>query len=243
MGTLALTRVTAGATISPSTENANQAAIEAVVNGGIEADNIAADAVGKAELASDVVRSGYGLVQHTDGALYVDVSDTNPGLEISDGGVRVKVDDSSIERASGGLQVKAAGVTAAMLASTALAAAWPVGSVFLSVLSTNPATLLGFGTWSQIAQGKMLIGQSGSDTDFDTAEETGGAKTKTLTTTELPAHTHTLTAYASDGEPGNGVDVAYATAQADITTSSAGSGSAFSIMNPYFVVYCWKRVS
>src|SRR5688572_6930180 len=37
-------------------------------------------------------------------------------------------------------------------------AAWPVGSVFLSVVATDPATLLGFGTWAAIAAGRMLVG-------------------------------------------------------------------------------------
>jgi len=71
-----------------------------------------------------------------------------------------------------------------------VAAAWPVGSVFLSVSSTNPATSLGFGTWASFGAGRMLVGFDASQTEFDTVEETGGSKTTTLAITNLPGHTH-----------------------------------------------------
>lgn len=71
-----------------------------------------------------------------------------------------------------------------------VAAAWPVGSVFLSVSSTNPATSLGFGTWTSFGAGRMLVGFDASQTEFDTVEETGGSKTTTLVTANLPGHTH-----------------------------------------------------
>lgn len=67
--------------------------------------------------------------------------------------------------------------------------------MFLSVVSTNPATLLGVGTWTQIAAGRMLVGQTSGDPDFDVAEETGGAKTVTLTAAEMPSHTHVQDAH------------------------------------------------
>lgn len=69
--------------------------------------------------------------------------------------------------------------------------AFPVGSVFLSVVSTNPATLLGYGTWEAMGAGRVLVGMNAADADFDTLEQTGGSKTHTLTVAEMPSHTHT----------------------------------------------------
>lgn len=73
---------------------------------------------------------------------------------------------------------------------------WPVGSVFLSVVSTNPATLLGFGTWSAFAAGRMLVGLNAADVDFDTAEETGGSKTHSHTSGTLAPSAHSGAAVA-----------------------------------------------
>jgi microcystin-dependent protein len=72
---------------------------------------------------------------------------------------------------------------------------WPVGSVFISVVSTNPATLLGVGTWAALAPGRVLVGLDAGDADFDTVEETGGAKTVTLTEAQIPSHTHVQNAH------------------------------------------------
>jgi microcystin-dependent protein len=74
-------------------------------------------------------------------------------------------------------------------------AVWPVGSVFVSVVATNPNTLLGFGTWAAIGAGRVPVGFDSNDTDFDTLKETGGAKTHTLTTAEMPSHTHVQDAH------------------------------------------------
>ena len=53
---------------------------------------------------------------------------------------------------------------------------YPVGSIYLSINDTNPATWFG-GTWEQIAKGRTLIGVDTNDTDFNTVEKTGGNKT------------------------------------------------------------------
>lgn len=77
--------------------------------------------------------------------------------------------------------------------------AFPVGSVFIGVVSTNPGTLLGYGTWLAFGAGKVLVGLDSGDTDFDTVEETGGAKTKAISAhsgaavADHAAHTHSYT--------------------------------------------------
>jgi hypothetical protein len=62
-----------------------------------------------------------------------------------------------------------------------LSTLYPVGSVYINAsVSTNPGTLLGFGTWAAFGAGRVLVGLDAGDVDFDTVEETGGAKTHTL---------------------------------------------------------------
>ena len=87
-GTLAITRKTSGTVATAAAQNSNADEIEAVVNGAIEAANIANDAVTAVKLNSDVLRANYGLAQHTDGTLYIDLHAT-PGLEFSGGKLRV----------------------------------------------------------------------------------------------------------------------------------------------------------
>lgn len=68
---------------------------------------------------------------------------------------------------------------------------YPVGSLYFNANDgTNPSTLLGFGNWEKFGKGKVPVGHDPDDTDFYTAEETGGAKTHTLTEAEIPSHSH-----------------------------------------------------
>ena len=68
---------------------------------------------------------------------------------------------------------------------------YPVGSIYMSVNNTNPSTIFG-GTWVAWGAGKVPVGVNTSETEFNSVEKTGGAKTHTLTTQQIPSHTHTF---------------------------------------------------
>ena len=131
-----------------------------------------------------------------------------------------------------------------------IANAYPVGSIYMNCSNaTNPGTLLGFGTWASFGEGRVLVGIDSSDTDFDTAEETGGSKTHTLTEAQLPSHRHTIGSNDSTagfgGAAGNQefVQDAGTGIGNPVNTSFTGSGQAHTIVQPYIVVYMWKRTA
>ena len=67
--------------------------------------------------------------------------------------------------------------------------AYPIGSVYTSIVNTNPSNFFG-GVWTAFASGRTLVGVDTGQTEFDTVEETGGAKTHTHT---INGHTHSVT--------------------------------------------------
>ena len=124
---------------------------------------------------------------------------------------------------------------------------YPVGSIYINAaVTTNPATLLGFGTWVAFGTGRMMVGYDASDTDFDALQETGGAKTHTLTTSELPSHTHNNPAGISPAPNANDLDITGgngATVASNVVTDATGGGSAHNNMPPYIVAYMWRRTA
>jgi len=125
---------------------------------------------------------------------------------------------------------------------TTLSAVYPVGSLYINKsVSTNPATLLGFGTWTAV-EDKFLVARGSTYTS------TGGAATVTLTTNELPAHQHNTTSQLVSPGYGTGTtqnrgDYSSTTSSTTALTSSTGSGAAFSIIPPYQAVYVWERTA
>ena len=147
---------------------------------------------------------------------------------------------------------------------------YPVGSIYISTVSTNPATLFGFGTWEAMPAGRVLLAQGKSDwgTTYE-AGSTGGEATHQLTVGEIPSHnhtgsintagehTHSLTLKALWGD-GNGSGNGWAGDTRDggsrtntfstvgnhthtVTINSTGSGQPHNNLQPYISVYMWKR--
>lgn len=128
---------------------------------------------------------------------------------------------------------------------------YPIGSVYISVTSTNPQVLFG-GEWTQIKDTFLLAcGDSYAN------GATGGEANHTLTVNEMPSHRHGSSSY-QNGYPasitGSGD---YITFVNHGTTSSNGGGSGDGVvkttfvggsqphnnMPPYLAVYMWKRIS
>jgi hypothetical protein len=151
----------------------------------------------------------------------------------------------------------------------AIALLYPVGSIYTNAsVSTNPGTLLGFGTWTAFGAGRVPVGFDSSNALFDSAEETGGSAdaitvshTHTATSTDS-GHTHTLSisggssitglgGSGASGWQGTNTGVTYVTTSgtnsstANITTTVASSGSSGTNANyqPYITVYAWKRTA
>lgn len=155
--------------------------------------------------------------------------------------------------------------------TTALRAAYPIGSIYISTVSTNPSTLLGFGTWVAFGTGRMLISADGTYT----AGSTGGSATTTLSVSNLPSHTHSASSSVSDpghshtttwnnvndfNQGGNapgaeqypddtqgsfGINTDSRTTGISVSTSIAntGSGTAVTTISPYIAVYMWNRTA
>ena len=150
---------------------------------------------------------------------------------------------------------------------------YPIGSIYMSTINTNPADLLG-GTWVEL-QDRFLIG-AGNTYELGA---TGGEATHVLTVNEMPSHTHAQnahshtqaqhrhnfevgTGYYNDSYGGNNskaptgtqasrvngnyFNTSYTTPTINSTTATnqnTGGGQAHNNMPPYLAVYMWKRTA
>lgn len=142
----------------------------------------------------------------------------------------------------------------------------PVGSIYMSTSATNPTNLFG-GTWVAWGAGRVPVGFSGGDGNFNSSEKTGGSKTINI------EHNHGLSnaraavgradsslstmSYTSGGNPHNvyfdrefsyyggisgGSKHATDTSLIYGNTNNGGSTAA-SVLQPYITCYMWKRTA
>ena len=132
---------------------------------------------------------------------------------------------------------------------------YPVGSIYNNIsVSTNPATLLGFGTWEAIT-GRVVVGLDAGNAAFDTVGETGGSADAIVV-----SHTHTITDAGHVHSVGVNMDAAGAggggyvnydenttfntnSATTGIVINSTGSSGTNANLQPYVVAYVWKRTA
>lgn len=151
--------------------------------------------------------------------------------------------------------------------STILNAIYPVGSIYTNATNNiNPATLLGFGTWTAFGAGRVPVGFDASNSNFNASEKTGGSAnaivvshTHTATVTD-PGHDHNLKGgfgSVPDFLGGSGKDygagigsdlgssyrVASATTGITVANSTTGSSGTNANLQPYITVYMWKRTA
>ena len=143
---------------------------------------------------------------------------------------------------------------------------YPIGSIYTnSTVSTNPGTLLGFGTWTAFGSGRVVISQNG--TTF-VAGATGGSAdaitvshTHTATVTD-PGHAHananggtslggpygsyggSSSAEEGAGQPNNFLGAMNSsTTGISVANSTTGSSGTNANLQPYIVAYVWERIA
>ena len=173
------------------------------------------------------------------------------------------VDNTKTTLSGGSITIAPNAITSTEIAQSFLDTIYPVGSVYINAtVATNPGTLLGFGTWTAVGAGRVPVGIDSSDTDFDAAEETGGAKEVTLTSAQsgVPAHAHKFR-ISGDSTPASGTSGGIVVSPTGSTfngtsgepsdtageqiggNTAADATSAHTNLQPYIVVYMWKRTA
>jgi len=135
-----------------------------------------------------------------------------------------------------------------------------VGCIWEERTGTNPATTFGFGTWELYGVGRVTVCIDSGDTDFDTVDETNGAKTKAISAHADTAvanhsdHVHSFVASSTSAlvklvaaDVKTGVSpLGTSAAPSAVMTHSVTQPSAHSDLNvvqPSIVVYRWTRTA
>ena len=112
---------------------------------------------------------------------------------------------------------------------------FPVGSIYLSVNSTNPTSYYG-GTWVLIGQGRTIVGVDTSQTEFNAPEKTGGEKVSSQINVGDSTYGFGVTTPTGYNDRtlvrSQGIDIPHDEQSANI-----------SLVQPYITCYIWKRTA
>lgn len=194
---------------------------------------------------------------------------TSPGLTGTPTAPTADVDTNNTQIATCGFVRNAIAKYASMLDT--MKKIYPVGSIYISTVSTNPSELFGFGTWEAMPAGRVLLAQGNVETENYThnfvAGETGGEFVHQLTVGEMPEHNHSASTdvtgehnhkYQPGIDNGSNPTSMYHPGLSrlynlttllsgnhthTITIDNTGSNTAHNNMMPYIVVYMWQRTA
>lgn len=104
----------------------------------------------------------------------------------------------------------------------------PVGSIYITTNSDEStaaqmATKYG-GTWVSWGSGKVPVGVDTNDSDFNTAEKTGGEKSHEMTAAENGPHYHTGPSHTHEPGSGSRFSTFSGTMSVEVIGDIAGSG-------------------
>lgn len=134
---------------------------------------------------------------------------------------------------------------------------FPVGAVYITYDNNNPGNFLG-GTWERFGQGRTLVGEGtgndGSTSMSFTSNSTGGEYYHTLSFSEMPAHGHEVGIWNSSGplktDPWEFMTI-YGSHHSDnqshnvnsVHTNASGDNIPHNNVQPYLVVFFWRRIN
>ena len=216
-----------------------------------------------------VAWSGKDALSDSDAAKVISGADFNTEFTAVRTAVNTKAEINGAAAESFSATTATAGTNTTQVATTAFVTdavskanmadiVYPVGAIFTTVTayadSAAVVAAIGGTTWVAFGGGKVLVGVDSGDTSFDTIEETGGAKTDahTLTTAEMPSHYHSMILGGGSSGPRDAISVdasttdshSYTGSNGEATESTGGGGShPHDIVQPYSVVYMWKRTA
>ena len=270
-GTATTSSVRDNFTLAKGELNELMRATEDQVTAGGTADVLTADFVNNIVLAEGVTICIKAALANTTATPTLDVDGTGAKTIVKDSGAALVAGNIAGSNHRLILKYDASNtvwvlINPAVTATTIGPIIYPVGSIYTNAaVATNPATLLGFGTWTAFGTGRVMIGIDSGNALFDTVEETGGnadisisstTDSHALTIDEMPSHNHpgapgALNYLSSGGNPnftwgGGGLGGKYG-----IDLQGGGQGHTHGITfdgtnsnyQPFITVYMWKRTA